>query len=301
MAEREPGRVSDARRVSEPKPVTPGMRVLLVVAGVLVLLAGLQLFVFPLRTQQWFAWTVGPPLTAVFLGASYWSSAVVEWSAATRRRWADARVAVPGVLLFTTLTLVVTLVHLDRFHLGAEHAVVTRAVAWAWIAIYTIVPVLLAVLWWRQRRGPGGDPVRRRPLPVPMRAALVVQALVLVPTGLVLLLAPDLLAPAWPWELTPLTGRAIGAWLLSLGVVAAHTLGESDLDRAVPAASGGLTFAVLQSIAILRHGSDLRGGPATVAWLAVLATFAVVGVTPLVARRREASANGRAPGRAPPA
>ena len=36
----------------------------------LVFLAWVELFVFPLRTSDWFAWTVDPPMTAVFLGAA---------------------------------------------------------------------------------------------------------------------------------------------------------------------------------------------------------------------------------------
>lgn len=285
MAERASGRESEPGRPHEPAPVTPGMRVLLVVAGVLVLLAGVQLFVFPLRTAEWFAWTVNPPLTAVFLGASYWSAAAVEWTAATRRTWAEVRVAVPGVLLFTSLTLVVTLVHLDRFHLGQEHDTVTQAVTWAWIAIYVVVPVLLALLWWRQSRVPGADPPRRRPLGRPVRWSALLQAVVLIPVGLLLLLVPDQVTTAWPWELTPLTGRAVGAWLLSLGLVAAHLLHEGDVARARPALVGALAFAVLQAVALLRHGSDLAGGPATVAYLVLLATFAVVGSAALVPTR----------------
>ncbi len=101
--------------------VSPALRRLLLVAAVLVFLAGLQLFVFPLRTEDWFAWTIAPPMTAVFLGAAYWSSAVLEIAGARAAGWAEARLAVGSVLVFTTLTLVVTLVHLDRFHLGAEH------------------------------------------------------------------------------------------------------------------------------------------------------------------------------------
>jgi hypothetical protein len=267
------------------RPLHGGVRGLLVLAGVLVLLAGIQLFVFPLRTDEWFAWTINPPLTSVFLGAAYWSSAAVEWSASTRRTWAEARVAVPGVFAFTTLTLVVTLVHLDRFHLGPEHASATRVVTWAWIAIYVAVPVLMAVLWWRQSRMPHPDRPRRRPLPAAMRWTLALQATVLIPLGLLLLAVPAQMATAWPWEITPLTGRAIGAWLFSLGIVAAHSWVEHDVDRVLPAAVGSLAFVVLQAVALLRHGSDLRGGPATVAYLALLASFAVTGTVTL--RRRE--------------
>src|SRR4249919_2285581 len=102
------------------RPLTAPMRALLITAGALVFLAGVQLFVFPLRTDRYFSWTIHPPMTAVFLGAAYWSSLAFEWSAARRTRWADARIAVPTVFVFTTLTLVATLVHRDKFHFGSE-------------------------------------------------------------------------------------------------------------------------------------------------------------------------------------
>ena len=90
-------------------PVTRGMRVLLVVAAVLVFLAGFQLTVFATRTAEWFSWTIDVPMTAVFLGAAYWSSAVLEVAGARSRTWGRARLTVWTVLVFTVLTLVVTL------------------------------------------------------------------------------------------------------------------------------------------------------------------------------------------------
>lgn len=267
--------------------VTAGMRRLLVAAGVLVVLAGVQLFVAPTRTATWFAWTIEPPMTAAYLGASYWAAAVIEWVAATRRTWAEARIAVPGVFVFTSLTLVVTLVHLDRFHLGAEHAPATRAVTWLWIAIYAVVPVLMAVLWWRQALAPGTDPPRRQPLPPVLRGALVLQAAALVPLGTALLVAPASAAVLWPWDLTPLTARAVGAWLVSLGVVAAHGLGEADVARFAPAAWGSLAYVALQAVALVRHGDALDGGPAAIGYAVVLGSFVVTGVVPWRAGRRD--------------
>ena len=103
---------------TEARPLIPPMRWLLYVAAFLVFLAGLVLFVFPLRTAEWFAWTVNPPMTAVFLGAAYWASAGLELTGARSASWGAARLAVMPVFIFTTLTLAVTLVHLDRFHLS---------------------------------------------------------------------------------------------------------------------------------------------------------------------------------------
>ena len=86
------------RMAHEQEPLLPSMRRLLLVAAFLVFLAGLQLFVFPLRTADWFAWTIDVPMTAVFLGASYWSSAVLEVAGSRAAVWGHARLSVWTVL-----------------------------------------------------------------------------------------------------------------------------------------------------------------------------------------------------------
>lgn len=261
------------------------MRALLIVAGVLVLLAGVQLFVFPLRTDRWFAWTIDPPMTAVFLGASYWAAAVFEWTAARSRSWSGARISVPAVFVFTSLTLVVTLVHLDRFHLGDEFGDSTRAVTWAWIAVYAIVPVLMIVVWVRQVRVPGVDPSGTARLGPVLRSAVAVQAVVFLAAGAWLLIDPVGADGWWPWSISALTGRAIGAWVLALGVAAAHAVVEDDRGRVRPAAWADVAFAALQGVALARHGGDLDwGAPSAWIYLAVLVAMAGIGVATLTTR-----------------
>src|SRR5918994_5038021 len=76
----------------------------------------------------------------------------LEVGAARAARWSGARIAVPAVFVFTTVTLVVTLVHLDSFHLDGDLPFATRAVTWAWLAIYAAVPVLMVAATVSQRR-----------------------------------------------------------------------------------------------------------------------------------------------------
>ncbi|UDY36475.1 hypothetical protein [Dermatobacter hominis] len=267
------------------RQLLPSMRWLLLAAGVLVTLAGVQLYLFPLRTDRWFAWTISPPMTAVFLGGAYWSSAAFEWTGARARTWADARIAVPTVFVFTTTTLVVTLVHIDKFHLRDEHGFSTRLVTWIWIAVYAIVPVLMLVIWVGQVRVPGIDPARTRPLSRTVVAVVAAQSALFLLVGTWMLAAPED-ATWWPWAVTPLTGRAIGAWVLSLGVAAGHAVLERDAVRLRPAAAADVAFAVLQGIALLRHGGDLDWGrPSAWAFVAVLVVMAWIGVRTIVAAR----------------
>lgn len=269
------------------RDVQPGMRVLLWVAGVLVLLAGVQLFVFTERTATYFAWTIEPVITAAFLGAAYWSAAAFEWSAARARSWVEARIAVPAVFVFTILTLIATLLHLDKFHFGSSFGFGTQFVTWAWLFIYSVVPVLMVVVWSRQHRAPGIDPPRTHPLPTWLRVLVGAQAAVLLVVGTGLFLAPGSTATWWPWALTPLTSRAVGAWAFSLGVAATHALWEHDAVRVRPAAVAYLAFALLEAIAVLRY-RDVGDwtSVAGVAFVAFLASSAVTGAGALWLARR---------------
>src|SRR5436305_6448209 len=141
---------------SEIRPVIAPMRWLLYAASTLVFLAGLQLSLLTDQTDTYLAWTVAPPLTAAFLGAAYWTAVPVELIAARETVWAKARVAVPAICFFTTLTPVATLVHFDRFHFSSPIASAQGA-AWFWLAIYDGVPVAMWLIGWLQTRAPGGD------------------------------------------------------------------------------------------------------------------------------------------------
>jgi hypothetical protein len=250
------------------------MRYLLVVAGLLVFIAGLQLFVFSEQTARFFAWTIDPPLTAAFLGAGYWASVGLEWLAAREAVWARARIAVPAVFTFTTLTLIATLLHLDRFHLG-DPRLVTEAATWGWIAIYVAVPPAMGVLWGLQLLAPGGDGPRAAPVPAGLRVVLVLQATLFLAVGALLFVAPERTASLWPWLLTPLTARAVAAWLLGIGVAAVHVLRENDVVRARPAFWAYVALGILQLVSLARFPDDVEWDSPS-AWVYVVAVASML-------------------------
>ena len=260
------------------KPLVPGMRWLLAVAAVLVLLAGFQLFVFTGRTATYFAWTIANPLAAAFLGAGYWASVSIEALSGRQRVWANARIAVPAVFVFTVLTLVATLMNLGQFHLGDKFATGTRIVTVAWFAIYILVPLLMLIVLAVQARAPGADPPRSAGLPAWIYAVLAVQAIVLLGFGVALFAVPAHTAPLWPWKLTTLVAQATGAWLISLGVAAAHALLERDARRLRPAAVGYVLLALLQAIALARYPDRFAWHSAAgVIYLVFLASMLLTG------------------------
>ena len=254
------------------------MRWLLYAASALVFLAGLQLTVFTEQTATYFAWTISPPLTAAFLGASYWAAVPVEVIAARQSTWATARVAVPAIWLFTTLTLVATLLHFDKFHFSSPIASAQGA-AWFWLAIYAGVPVAMLLIWILQLRAPGSDPPRGPAAPTWMRFLVLGQGIGMLAVGVGLFLAPDAVKKGWPWGLTTLTARAIGAWLIGIGFAAFHASRENDFLRIRPLAGGYIAFAILQFIAIVRYSGNVNwSGPAAWVYIAFLASVLPVGL-----------------------
>jgi hypothetical protein len=139
---------------SSARPLISGMRAMFVVSCVTVSVAGFQLFVLTEYTDRFFAWTIDVPLTAAFLGASYWGSFALVLVASRQQAWARARVAVPSVWLFTVLTLLATLIHIDLFRMDSVFG-------WAWLVVYLVVPLGYGVFSVRQLRIAGGDPLAK--------------------------------------------------------------------------------------------------------------------------------------------
>jgi hypothetical protein len=241
------------------------MRLTLAVQGALVLAAGFQLLVLSEQTERFFAWTVEPPLTAAVLGAFYWTSLGLLVASLRERAWAHVRAAVPGVFAFTTLTLVTTLVHLDRFHLDSDDPI-TLFATWAWIVVYAVVPPALLAMLTVQARAPGIDPPRRAPVPAWFRGVIGAQGWFAVGVGAVMWIAPTTVADGWPWTLTELTARALASWLVGMGLVLAVGAVEADWERLRASLVSALLLGLLQAAALGRFADQVAWGrPA--AWL----------------------------------
>ena len=256
------------------------------IAAGLAAIAGFLLFPLASETEDFFSWTIEPPLTAAFMGAAYWAALVLLAWAARQRSWAIARTAMPPVAAIAALLLATTLIHLDKFDLDSLFG-------WFWLVVYSLVTPLLAWAIARQVRAAG--PVDRGldPLPRSVRAILAGVTLVLAGFGIALYAAPA--DVAWPWELTPLTGRAIASFLTGFAVAAAFALWEDDVGRLRGPAFAFAALAALELLAVAVYSDDLTAGTAgTVAYVAFWALSLGLGVagSVLSARGAQRTASG---------
>jgi hypothetical protein len=280
-------------RPSDRTELVPLMQGMLWLGALLVSLAGIQLYFFSTRTDHLFAWTIDVPLTAAFLGAFYWTSLFLAVQSAIQARWAMARVGLVGVQIFLWLTLLATLLHLDKFHLSAPDPF-ARGAAWLWLFIYVVDPPLLTYAYIRQLRQKLSDPPRRHPSPVWFRACLSLQAAITIGVGVALFVAPEHTASLWPWALTPLTARAVASWLLGLGFVLVWAVRENDWVRLRPATISYTVLCVFQLIAILRYRSTLEAGVGTWLYIAFVVSVGALGLIGVAsAGRRRPTGNER--------
>ena len=223
----------------------------------LAAVAGFLLFVGASDTDRFFSWTIDPPLTAGFMGAAYWAAMVLLAWAAAQQSWERARTALPAVFTIAVLLLLATAIHLDRFH----HDLFGRF----WEAVYVIVVPLLIYLTWSQVRHSRPVVHRGHPLSGWLRAVLCLQALVMLALGAALFVAPVGASSLWPWALTPLTGRAVGAFLVGFGAAAAFAVAENEIGRLHGAALAYATLGALELAAAALHGGDFTAPAAGVA------------------------------------
>ena len=264
-------------------------RVLLLMFALLTAVAFNQLFVLSAHTDSWFSWTIRPPLTAAFLGASYAAGNVMVLLALRARSWTRARLPVITVLIFAVLTLVATVAHLEKFHFGSPE-VVARFAAWFWLVIYVLVPIALAATVVRQQRATPSHLPRGRPLPGWLTVALAVQGVVLVAAGGMLFIDPSGTSWLWPWPLTPLTSMIVAAWLAAFGATALIGCWESDLDRLHISFVGYAVLGSLQLLALALHSDQMAWGTANAWWyLGIVAVALATGLggRRLSSRRRE--------------
>lgn len=233
------------------------MRALVVPFVVLAGLGAVQLYLFPNDTDRFFAWTLAPPLSATFMGAGFAAGVVLSFLSFKPQPWVVTRTAAVVICTFVFMMTIATFLHLDKMHLQSDH-LTARVAAWLWVVVYVVVPPALAIPLVRQWRHQGADPPRFDPMPTALRYALATQGTLMAALGMTVFVAPVELDEIWPWQLTALAGRALAAWLISIGVAGVWAAYEKDLTRTRPAA---ITFTIAGALWLLgaaRGSNDMR-------------------------------------------
>ena len=237
-------------------PISWFQRIYFAAVGLFALWVGVWGYFVPARVDGAIPWLV-PPLHARFLGAMYLSGTTFMLGCILARRYAEVRVVLPMIAIWTGMLFVVSLFHLGEFDY-------TRQQTWAWFGTYLLFPLIALGIAWQHRTDRESPPAR--PLPAWMRAYLLAQGVATTLLGLALLLAPGFLAARWPWPVSLLLAQIYAAPFLSYGVGSLLLARCRTWPQIRVAVVATLVFTAAALLASLLHRALFGAGPATWLW-----------------------------------
>jgi hypothetical protein len=164
------------------------------------------LYLFPDHTARLWAWTIQATMTSMVLASAYLGGAYFFVRVAREHHWHEVATGFLAVMAFSGLLGIATVLHWETF---SHHHVSF----WLWAGLYFTAPFLVIGAWLANRRYAAavadGDDLLR-----PVERALVTGVGVLaLATGIWMFVDPSAVIPLWPWPLTPLACRVVGATL----------------------------------------------------------------------------------------
>ncbi|MDQ3898742.1 MAG: hypothetical protein M3326_16110 [Actinomycetota bacterium] len=245
------------------------------------------LFLFPGQTHALWGWTIRSRMSCMFMGGGYLAGALFFFRAARAREWHRLGPGIVATTVFATLLGVATFLHWSEFNHG-------HVSFWAWTALYVTTPLLLPVLYLRNRAfDPGTPGPEDVPIPAWIRTSMTVVGGAQLLFALTLFARPSLFLGHWPWKLTTLSARSLAGFAAFPAVTFLAFAVErrwSALRWPFETAIAGVT---LIAVGALRSSGDFRGGALAVSWrvgLAFALAFFVTVWTVMQQRRRSARA-----------
>ncbi len=190
------------------RTITRGERIYFGAVGLLALWVGIWGYFIPDKVDKAIPWLV-PALHARFLGAMYLSGTAFMIGGILAHYYAEVKVMIRVILIWTGMLFVVSLFYLGEFDYS-------RPQVWIWFGAYIIYPLIALWLMWKDRTL--NERLTGTSLPAWVRSYLLVQGILVTALALVLLLAPDAMVSVWPWNITPLLAQIYSAPFLAYGL-----------------------------------------------------------------------------------
>ena len=244
------------------------------------------LFLFPGQTATLWGWEIASRMSCMFMGGGYLAGALFFARASRAREWHRLGPGIVATTCFATLLGVATFLHWSEFN----HDHVSF---WAWTVLYVTTPLLLPVLYVKNRQfDPGTPSPDDVPIPAWIRTSLTVIGAAQLLFALTLYARPSLFQEIWPWPLSTLSARSLAGF----ATFPAVTFLFFALERRWSALKWPFETAILGvfliAVGAARSSGDFEGDAFSWAWRAGLVLSLVFLVTVRLVMRRPA---GRSP------
>ena len=186
------------------------------------------------------------------------------------RRWHTIKAGFLPVTAFAGLLGIATILHWDKFTHGSIAFI-------AWASLYFTTPFLVLAAWLHNRaQDPGRLADDATLIPVPWRVFFGLLGIATLPFGLLLFITPGLVIPFWPWTMTALTARVLGAMFALPGVLGLEIMLDPRWTFARILLEAQFISLGMFVIAILRNKVDINiQNPLYTAFMAMILAILV--------------------------
>jgi hypothetical protein len=233
-------------------------RVLSAVIIPFLLVAFAVLYPVPTDTKRLFAWQIRPTMTPMVLGAVYLGGSYFFLRAVRARRWHTVAGGFLPVGSFATLMGIATILHWNKFLHG-------NVAFWLWAGLYFTTPILVFAVFAHNHKEYSAATEPEPQLSGPAVAVIAVAGGLSIATCALLFLRPATAIDIWPWQLTPLTARTLGA-IFALGGAGLGVLAERRWSAVrIPIQVAGIMLVLILLAGLRAHSEFDSGNPLT--WL----------------------------------
>jgi len=190
------------------KTITRGQKIYFAAVALLALWVGIWGYFIPSHVDEAIPWLV-PPLHSRFLGAMYLSGTAFMIGGILSHYYAEVRVMVRTIAIWTGMLFLVSLFYLGEFDYS-------RTQVWIWFGAYIIYPLIALWLMWQDRNVRENMPDAS--LPGWARGYLAMQGSIVTVVAFALLLFPTFMVTVWPWKITRLLAQIYSAPFLAYGL-----------------------------------------------------------------------------------
>jgi hypothetical protein len=199
--------------------VLPATRIVSMAIIPFLLIAFVVLYFFPSAhdTADLFAWKIVPPFTPMVLGAVYLGGSYFFFRAARSSEWHTVEGGFVSVGSFATLMGIATIIHWNKF-------IHSNLAFWLWAGLYFTTPILIFAIWFINQREESKPTAEDLVISGATATLIGVLGIAAATSSVFLFVFPKTAIHIWPWHLTELTARVMGAiFVLGVAGVGAFT------------------------------------------------------------------------------
>lgn len=220
------------------------------------------LFLFPGQTRTLWGWTIRSRMSSMFMGGGYLAGALFFARATRTREWHRLGPGIVATTGFAGMLGVATFLHWSEFN----HDHVSF---WAWTLLYITTPLLLPVLYVKNRVfDPGTSGPDDVPIPKWIRISLTALGAGQLLFAAALFLRPSLFLDDWPWAMTPLSARSLAAFAAFPAIAYLSFAFESRWSALRWPFETAIAGLALVAVGAARSSGDFDDGAVAWAWRA---------------------------------